>query len=135
MVQKEGYDLLIVDSAGRLHIDEGLMKELIALKKLLSPSEILFVANATTGQDAVNSAEEFNKRARDHRNHFDDARWQCTGRCRHFHTRGHWKALKFEGIGEKIDDFQVFNPSSMADRILGMGDTINLVQKSSRAYG
>lgn len=128
--KKEGHDLLIVDTAGRLHIDEELMQQLEKIKGILNPSEILFVANATTGQDAVNVASEFNKRV------------EVTGTVLTMldgNTRGGaaisirevtGKPLKYEGIGEKLDDLQVFNPSSMADRILGMGDTINLVKKA-----
>jgi signal recognition particle subunit SRP54 len=128
--KNEGHDVLIVDTAGRLHIDDELMKQLEAIKNLLNPSEMLFVANATTGQDAVNVAAEFNKRV------------ELTGTILTMldgNTRGGaaisireitGKPLKFEGVGEKVDDFQVFNPRSMADRILGMGDTINLVKKA-----
>jgi signal recognition particle subunit SRP54 len=125
-----GHDLLIVDTAGRLHIDEDLMTQLERIKAVLDPSEIIFVANATTGQDAVNVAAEFNKRV------------AVTGTILTMldgNTRGGaaisirevtGKPLKFEGIGEQVDDIQVFSPKSMADRILGMGDTINLVRKA-----
>lgn len=127
---KDGYDVVIVDTAGRLHIDDELMTQLIALKQVVMPQEVLYVANATTGQDAVNTAKEF------------DAQIEITGTILTMldgNTRGGaaisikevtGKPLKFEGIGEKIDDIQLFNPSSMADRILGMGDTINLVKKA-----
>lgn len=128
--RKEGFDVLIVDTAGRLHIDEELMKQLEELKALLSPHEILFVASAATGQDAVKTAAEF------------DARIQITGTILTMldgsaragaalsirEVTG--KPLKFEGVGEKIGDLQLFNPRSMADRILGMGDVINLVRKA-----
>lgn len=128
--KEEGHDLLIVDTAGRLHIDDELMDQLEKLKVLLNPGEILFVVNATTGQDAVHIASEFNKRI------------AVTGTVLTMldgNTRGGaaisirevtGKPLKFEGIGERMDDIQVFNPKSMADRILGMGDTINLVKKA-----
>lgn len=128
--KEEKYDLLIVDTAGRLHIDDNLMTQLEKMKAVLQPQEILFVANATTGQDAVNVATEFNKRM------------AVTGSILTMldgNTRGGaaisirevtGKPLKFEGIGERMDDIQVFNPKSMADRILGMGDTINLVKKA-----
>ncbi len=124
------HDVMIVDTAGRLHIDEELMAQLATIKELLQPKEILFVANATTGQDAVNVATEFNKKM------------AVTGSILTMldgNTRGGaaisirevtGKPLKFEGIGERVDDIQVFNPKSMADRILGMGDTINLVKKA-----
>lgn len=126
----EQFDVLIVDTAGRLHIDEQLMGELEQLKKMLQPQEVLFVASAATGQDAVKTALEF------------DARIQITGTILTM-LDGSARAgaaisicevtkkpLKFEGIGEKIDDLQLFNPESMADRILGMGDVINLVRKA-----
>lgn len=130
LARKNGHDLLIVDTAGRLHIDEALMQQLEHVKNVLNPSEVLFVANATTGQDAVNTAAEFHKRV------------AITGSILTMldgNTRGGaaisirevtGQPLKFEGIGEKLDDIQLFNPASMADRILGMGDTINLVKKA-----
>lgn len=126
----EKHDVLIIDTAGRLHVDDELMTQLEKMKEILQPQEILFVANATTGQDAVNVATEFNKRM------------SVTGSILTMldgNTRGGaaisirevtGKPLKFEGVGERMDDIQVFNPKSMADRILGMGDTINLVKKA-----
>jgi len=130
LAKANGHDVLIADTAGRLHIDDELMDQLERLKKILSPDEVLFVANATTGQDAVNTALEFHKRV------------AITGTILTMldgNTRGGaaisirevtGQPLKFEGIGEKVDDLQVFSPNSMADRILGMGDTINLVRKA-----
>ncbi len=127
---QEGFDLLILDTAGRLHIDDELMDQLEQIKKATSPSEILFVANAATGQDAVTVANEFNQKV------------EVTGTILTMldsNTRGGaaisirevtGKPLKFEGVGEKVDDIQPFSPNSMADRILGMGDTINLVRKA-----
>lgn len=130
----EGFDVLIVDTAGRLHLDEELMQELEQIKKLVEPREVLFVANATTGQDAVRTAAEFDKRV------------QLTGTILTM-LDGNARAgaaisirevtqkpLKFEGVGEKIGDLQVFNPRSMADRILGMGDIINLVKKAQENF-
>jgi len=127
---REMVDALIVDTAGRLHLDDALMDELQDLKKILTPNEILFVANATTGQDAVKVAAEF------------DGRISITGSILTM-LDGNARAgaaisireitqkpLKFEGVGEKADDIQIFNPKSMADRILGMGDVINLVRKA-----
>lgn len=127
---RERHDVLIVDTAGRLHIDEELMVQLEKVREVVDPSEILFVANAAIGQDAVNVAAEFNGRI------------AITGTILTMldgNTRGGaaisirevtGKPLKFEGVGERVDDIQPFNPSSMADRILGMGDTINLVRKA-----
>lgn len=128
--RKEGYDVLIVDTAGRLHIDEPLMQELQSMKKRLEPHEILFVASSNTGQDAVKTAQEFDK----HLNITGTILTMLDGTSRAGAAISILevtkKPLKFEGIGEKIDDLQVFNPQSMADRILGMGDVINLVRKA-----
>lgn len=130
----EGFDVLIVDTAGRLHIDEDLMKELEEIRSIVNPREVLFVANATTGQDAVKTAAEFDKRV------------AITGTILTMldgNTRAGsaisirevtQKPLKFEGVGEKIADLQLFNPRSMADRILGMGDVINLVKKAEAHF-
>lgn len=130
VAKEQGFDVVILDTAGRLHIDDALMQELEELKAAVAPHEILFVANAATGQDAVTTAAEFNQRLGltgtiltmldgDTRAGAAISIHEVTG-----------KPLKFEGIGEKLDDFQVFNAQSMADRILGMGDTINLVKKA-----
>ncbi len=130
----EGVDVVILDTAGRLHIDDELMEELAEIKRVTKPQEVLFVANATTGQDAVQIAREFHGKV------------EITGTILTLldgNTRGGaaisicevtGRPLKFEGIGEKIDDIQVFNPVSMADRILGMGDTINLVKKAQEHF-
>lgn len=132
--KEHGHDLLIFDTAGRLHIDEEMMSQLERLKALVKPTEVLFVANAATGQDAVTVAAAFNERV------------AVTGTILTMldgNTRGGaaisirevtGKPLKFEGIGEKLDDLQSFHPRSMADRILGMGDTINLVKKAQEHF-
>lgn len=126
--KKEGFDVLIVDTAGRLHLDDALMEQLEEIKEALSPSEILFVANATTGQDAVKTAAEFDKRISITGTILTmldgNARAGAAISIREITQ----KPLKFEGIGEKIQDFQPFHPKSMADRILGMGDVVNLVR-------
>jgi signal recognition particle subunit SRP54 len=126
----EGFDVLIVDTAGRLHIDEELMKELEEMKRFLNPREVLFVANATTGQDAVKTAAEFDKRVQITGTILTmldgNARAGAAISIREVTN----KPLKFEGVGEKVGDLQIFNPRSMADRILGMGDVINLVKKA-----
>lgn len=126
----ESFDLLIVDTAGRLHIDEPLMQELKALQALLKPQEILFVANAATGQDAVNSASQFNKELAITGSILTMLDGDTRGGAALSIREVTGKPLTFEGIGEKIDDLQLFNPTSMADRILGMGDTINLVKRA-----
>jgi signal recognition particle subunit SRP54 len=125
-----GFDTLIVDTAGRLHIDEELMDEMERLKKLLNPQEILFVADAMTGQDAVNSAQEFHSRLgltgvvltkMD-----GDARGGAALSIRHVTGQ----PIKFIGTGEKPDAFEPFHPDRIVGRILGMGDILSLVERA-----
>ncbi len=124
------HDLVIVDTAGRLHIDEEMMQQLERVKATINPSETLFVANATTGQDAVNAAAEFNKRVAITGSILTMLDGNARGGAAISIREVTGKPLKFEGVGEKIEDLQPFHPKSMADRILGMGDTINLVRKA-----
>ncbi|HWC00921.1 MAG TPA: signal recognition particle protein [Bryobacteraceae bacterium] len=125
-----GRDVLLVDTAGRLHIDDELMTELQELKDLLSPVEILFVADAMTGQDAVKSADEFHKRLgitgviltkMD-----GDARGGAALSIRHVTGQ----PLKFVGVGEKSDALEPFHPDRAASRILGMGDVLSFIEKA-----
>ncbi|HUY95857.1 MAG TPA: signal recognition particle protein, partial [Terracidiphilus sp.] len=125
-----GFDTLIVDTAGRLHIDEELMREMERLKKALNPQEILFVADAMTGQDAVNSAQDFHKRLgltgvvltkMD-----GDARGGAALSIRHVTGQ----PIKFIGTGEKPDAFEPFHPDRIVGRILGMGDMMSLIEKA-----
>jgi signal recognition particle subunit SRP54 len=125
-----GCDTLIVDTAGRLHIDEALMDEMASLKKLLNPSEILFIADAMTGQDAVNSAQDFHSRLgltgvvltkMD-----GDARGGAALSIRHVTGQ----PIKFIGVGEKSDQFEPFHPDRIVSRILGMGDMMSLIEKA-----
>ncbi|MFQ5730162.1 MAG: signal recognition particle protein, partial [Waddliaceae bacterium] len=116
--------------AGRLHIDDELMEQLEQIKNALHPSDILFIANAATGQDAVNVAAEFNKRVEISGTVLTMLDSNMRGGAAISIREVTGKPLMFEGIGEKIDDIQIFNPLSMADRILGMGDTINLVRRA-----
>jgi signal recognition particle subunit SRP54 len=129
----EGRDILILDTAGRLHIDERLMEELENLKREAKPDEILLVADAMTGQDAVNIAKSFNDR-------LDlqgviltkmdgDARGGAALSIVHVTD----KPVKFIGVGEKIDFLEPFHPERMASRILGMGDVVTLVEKAQEA--
>src|SRR5271170_2637575 len=124
-----GRDVLLVDTAGRLHIDDGLMTELTQLRDELSPVEILFVADAMTGQDAVKSADEFHKRLgitgiiltkMD-----GDARGGAALSIRSITGQ----PLKFVGVGEKFDALEPFHPDRVAQRILGMGDVLSLIEK------
>jgi signal recognition particle subunit SRP54 len=128
--KQDRYDLLIVDTAGRLHIDEALMEQLEKVKEAIQPHEVLFVANAALGQDAVNTAAEFNKRVPISGSILTMLDGNARGGAAISIREVTGKPLKFEGVGEKIDDLQPFNPVSMAHRILGMGDTINLVRKA-----
>ena len=125
-----GCDVLIVDTAGRLHVDEELMGEMEQLKKLLNPSEILFIADSMTGQDAVNSAADFHKRLSltgvvltkmD-----GDARGGAALSIRHVTGQ----PIKFLGTGEKPDAFEPFHPDRIVGRILGMGDMMSLIEKA-----
>jgi len=124
-----GRDVLLVDTAGRLHIDDDLMRELQELKEQLSPSEVLFVADAMTGQDAVKSADEFHKQLgitgviltkMD-----GDARGGAALSIRAITNQ----PLKFVGVGEKFDALEPFHPDRVAQRILGMGDMLSLIEK------
>jgi signal recognition particle subunit SRP54 len=127
-----GCDVLIVDTAGRLHIDDQLMEEMQSLKKLLNPSEILFVADAMTGQDAVRSADEFHKRLSltgvvltkmdgDARGGAALSIRQVTG-----------QPIKFIGVGEKYDALEPFHPDRIVSRILGMGDILSLIERAEQ---
>jgi signal recognition particle subunit SRP54 len=128
-----GRDVLLVDTAGRLHIDDDLMVELQQLKEQLNPVEILFVADAMTGQDAVKSADEFHKRLgitgviltkMD-----GDARGGGAISIRYVTGQ----PLKFVGVGEKLDALEPFHPDRAANRILGMGDILSFIKKAEEA--
>lgn len=130
----KGYNTVIVDTAGRLAIDEQMMKEITAIKAAIRPSETLFVVDAMTGQDAVNTAKEFNDRL-----DFDgvvltkldgDTRGGAAISIRSVVD----KPLKFMSLGEKMDALDVFHPERMADRILGMGDIVSLVEKAQEQF-
>lgn len=126
----EGFDVLIVDTAGRLHIDQELMKQLIEIKQVIKPQETLFVASAATGQDAVKTAVEFDKHVQISGTILTMLDGSARAGAAISIREVTQKPLKFEGIGEKVSDLQLFNPHSMADRILGMGDIINLVRRA-----
>lgn len=127
-------DLVIVDTAGRLAVDEQMMDEIEAIKNAIKPQETLFVVDSMTGQDAVNTAKEFNDRL-----DFDgvvltkldgDTRGGAALSIRTVVT----KPIKFVGTGEKLDALDLFHPSRMADRILGMGDIVSLVEKAQQQF-
>ncbi|MDR1584825.1 MAG: signal recognition particle protein [Prevotellaceae bacterium] len=132
--KQQGNDVVIIDTAGRLAIDELMMTEIAAIKKAVQPQEILFVVDSMTGQDAVNTAKEFNDRL-----DFDgvvltkldgDTRGGAALSIRSVVN----KPIKFVGTGEKMDALDVFHPERMADRILGMGDIVSLVERAQEQY-
>jgi signal recognition particle subunit SRP54 len=124
-----GRDVLLVDTAGRLHIDDELMTELAELKQLLNPSEILFVADAMTGQDAVKSADEFHKRLGITGVILTKMDGDARGGAALSIRAVTGQPLKFIGVGEKPDALEPFHPDRVAERILGMGDVLSLIEK------
>ncbi len=126
-----GRDILLVDTAGRLHIDDDLMTELTELKTLLNPTEILFVADAMTGQDAVKSADEFHKRLGITGIILTKMDGDARGGAALSIRAVTGQPLKFVGVGEKPDAFEPFHPDRVAQRILGMGDMLSLIEKVS----
>ena len=132
--RQKSYNVVIVDTAGRLAVDEAMMQEITAIKAAVKPSETLFVVDSMTGQDAVNTAKEFNDRL-----DFDgvvltkldgDTRGGAAISIRSVVD----KPLKFISSGEKMDALQVFHPERMADRILGMGDVVSLVERAQEQF-
>lgn len=132
--QQEGLDTVIIDTAGRLAVDEEMMNEISSIKEAIRPDETLFVVDSMTGQDAVNTAAEFDKRL-----DFNgviltkldgDSRGGAALSIRSVVN----KPIKFVGTGEKMEALQVFHPSRMADRILGMGDIVSLVERAQQQY-
>ena len=132
--KQESYNVVIIDTAGRLAVDEEMMNEIETLKKAVNPDETLFVVDSMTGQDAVNTAKEFNDRL-----DFDgvvltkldgDTRGGAALSIRTVVT----KPIKFVGTGEKMEAIDVFHPERMADRILGMGDVVSLVERAQQQF-
>jgi len=128
--RKTGYDVLLVDTAGRLHIDETLMEELVRLKEKLSPTEILFVADAMTGQDAVKSAGEFHEQLGITGVVLSKLDGDARGGAAISVRAVTGQPIKFIGTGEKFEDLELFHPERMASRILGMGDVLSLIEKA-----
>jgi len=125
-----GHDFLLVDTAGRLHIDEALMEELAALKTAASPSEVLYVADAMTGQDAVRSAQEFEKRVGITGIVLTKLDGDARGGAALSASAVTGRPVKFVGVGEKVEDFEPFQPERMVSRILGMGDVLTLIERA-----
>ncbi|MBN2254787.1 MAG: signal recognition particle protein [Deltaproteobacteria bacterium] len=130
----EGYDTLIIDTAGRLHIDTALMNELKRIKEAVNPTEILFVADAMTGQDAVSTAERFNELLDITGVILTKVDGDARGGAALSIRAVTGKPIKFIGIGEKLDAIEIFHPDRMASRILGHGDVLTLVEKAQMAY-
>jgi len=128
--KKEGYEVIIIDTAGRLHIDDLLMDELRKIKDKVNPAEILYVADAMTGQDAVNVGTKFNELIGIDGVIMTKMDGDARGGAALSLKAVVGKPLKFVGIGEKIDALEVFHPERMASRILGMGDILSLVEKA-----
>ncbi len=129
-----GYDVLIIDTAGRLHIDEELMDELIRIKTEIKPQEILLVADAMTGQDAVNVSTSFNEALDIDGVILTKMDGDARGGAALSIKAVTGKPIKFFGIGEQIDALEVFHPERIASRILGMGDVLTLIEKAQVAF-
>ncbi|WP_300410362.1 signal recognition particle protein [Lagierella sp.] len=128
-----GMDLVIIDTAGRLHIDEELMRELQDIKSEVNPDEILLVVDAMTGQDAVNVAKTFNEQLDITGTILTKLDGDARGGAALSIRRVAQKPIKFIGVGEKLDQLEPFYPSRMASRILGMGDVLSLIEKAEKA--
>ncbi len=130
----QGHNAVIIDTAGRLAIDEQMMKEVAAIKDAVNPHEILFVVDAMTGQDAVNTAREFNERLDFHGVVLTKLDGDTRGGAALSIRTVVQKPIKFVSTGEKMDALDIFYPERMADRILGMGDIVSLVEKAQEQY-
>ncbi len=131
---KEGSDLLIIDTAGRLHIDDAMMDELVRIKKRINPTEILLVADAMTGQDAVNVASHFNEILDISGIILSKMEGDARGGAALSIKAVTDKPIKFIGVGEKIDSLEPFYPERMASQILGMGDVLSLIEKAQSEF-
>ncbi len=129
-----GYDYIIADTAGRLHLDDQLMEELKEVKKLLDPTEVIFVADSLTGQDAVNSALSFSQQIGIDSIMLTKLDADSRGGAALSIVSVAEKPIKFIGIGEKTSDFQKFYPDRLASKILGMGDVLTLIEKAEKEF-
>ena len=127
----KGYDLVIVDTAGRLAVDEQMMNEIAAIKEAINPNEILFVVDSMTGQDAVNTAKEFNERLDFNGVVLTKLDGDTRGGAALSIKSVTGKPILYVGMGEKLSDLEQFYPDRMASRILGMGDVLTLIEKAS----
>ena len=132
--RQHGHDMVFLDTAGRLHIDETLMEELKNIKSAVKPDEIMLVVDAMTGQDAVNAAQSFNEWLDIDAVMLSKLDGDARGGAALSVRAVTGKPIKFSGIGEKLEDIEQFHPDRMASRILGMGDVLSLIEKAEKAY-
>ena len=132
--RQHGHDMVFLDTAGRLHVDEVLMEELKSIKATVNPSEIMLVVDAMTGQDAVNAAQSFNEWLDIDSVMLSKLDGDARGGAALSVRAITGKPIKFAGMGEKLEDIEAFHPDRMASRILGMGDVLSLIEKAEQAY-
>ena len=132
--RQHGHDMVFLDTAGRLHIDETLMQELQNIKESVKPDEIILVVDAMTGQDAVNAAQSFNEWLNIDAVMLSKLDGDARGGAALSVRAVTGKPVKFVGVGEKLEDIEPFHPDRMASRILGMGDVLSLIEKAEKAY-
>ena len=132
--RQRGYDMVFLDTAGRLHVDEALMEELKNIKAAVKPNEIMLVVDAMTGQDAVNAAQTFNEWLDIDSVMLSKLDGDARGGAALSVKAVTGKPIKFAGMGEKLEDIEAFHPDRMASRILGMGDVLSLIEKAEKAY-
>ena len=132
--RQHGHDMVFLDTAGRLHVDEALMNELKNIKATVKPDEIMLVVDAMTGQDAVNAAQSFNEWLDIDSVMLSKLDGDARGGAALSVRTITGKPIKFSGIGEKLEDIEVFHPARMASRILGMGDVLSLIEKAEKAF-
>ena len=132
--RQRGHDMVFLDTAGRLHVDEALMEELKNIKSAVKPNEIMLVVDAMTGQDAVNAAQSFNEWLDIDAVMLSKLDGDARGGAALSVRAVTGKPIKFAGIGEKLEDIETFHPDRMASRILGMGDMLSLIEKAEKAF-
>ena len=132
--RQRGHDMVFLDTAGRLHVDETLMAELQSIKAEVKPDEIMLVVDAMTGQDAVNAAQSFNEWLDIDAVMLSKLDGDARGGAALSVRAVTGKPIKFAGIGEKLEDIETFHPDRMASRILGMGDVLSLIEKAEKAF-
>ena len=132
--RQHGHDMVFLDTAGRLHVDEALMEELKNIKATVNPSEIMLVVDAMTGQDAVNAAESFNQWLDIDSVMLSKLDGDARGGAALSVRAITGKPIKFAGMGERLEDIEPFHPDRMASRILGMGDVLSLIEKAEKAF-